>query len=893
MLLILASGAAADPVFPPALGKEAADGLRTKLEPVLRLSEAELLRLIPERSGITNVACPACDGGALEEEISWSIDRPHEVFCRFCKTRFPNEQYPEDKILRVKNPRGEIQEYPYWEAPTPPPVPRQGTNDAKEGYRHFFTARGWHLAKEYLANAALELAQLYWLTGERPYARRSALILDRFAQVYPGYCARNNYPFRQKIIYPGEQGFPFPFQDDYRAAKWAYWAYGDIPDNLVRTYDLIRDSGELDPAARRRIEGDLIRASVAFVRSYREELSNMDPAILRGLITAGRVLGDPGYVHDAVAWIERLVRRQFFVDGMWREGAVSYHNQTLHWTMVLMDLLKGYSDPPGYVPPGGGERFENLDLAGRLPLLEKARRIPELLRYPNGRVVAFHDTWARERIAATGATGPLLLRGMGHARLGRGRGAHQMQAHLHYGGGYGHDHFDLLSLTLFAHGQERLSDIGYTNTSHRHWATCTLSHNTVMVDGKDQVRGSERQPNDGDLRLYVPGDETLQVVEAAGERAYPGVTSVYRRLLALVGVGDEDAYVVDLFRVAGGARHEYVLVGDADHGGTLETALPRTAHGASLLPPEVTVRFPKGGVVPGDAGGHNIAYAYFRDVERAVPTGSWTATFAGTEAAPGGVKVHGLAEEGTELLFGRVPSVRAAEENEARVGQYTMPALIRRREGTALASQFVTVLEPFAERPFLRRVERLPLTGGRSGDVALKITWGDRADYLFVAGEEGGGTLRAGGVELRGRLGFLRERNGVVERMTLVGGTLLQKGSRRLRGEGILWGRIVDVLRKEAGDEADALVVDQPLPAGYRLKGLTVIVRDGAGFAVGHEVAGVATRDGRTRLLLADDPGFEIAADGTSRHCYFPGRSWQGENRFEIATVAQEGNATR
>jgi hypothetical protein len=38
-------------------------------------------------------------------------------------------------------------------------------------------------------------------------------------------------------------------------------------------------------------------------------------------------------------------------------------------------------------------------------------------------------------------------------------------------------------------------------------------------------------------------------------------------------------------------------------------------------------------------------------------------------------------------------------------------------------------------------------------------------------------------------------------------------------------------------------------------------------------------------VVLADDPAFELDADGASRLCFFPGRSWRGKNRFEIATV--------
>ena len=34
----------------------------------------------------------------------------------------------------------------------------------------------------------------------------------------------------------------------------------------------------------------------------------MDPSLLRGLIVAGRVLGEPDYIHEAVDWIDRLVQ---------------------------------------------------------------------------------------------------------------------------------------------------------------------------------------------------------------------------------------------------------------------------------------------------------------------------------------------------------------------------------------------------------------------------------------------------------------------------------------------------------------------------------------------------------------------------------------------------------
>lgn len=866
-----------------------ADALRARLEPVLRLTDAEITRRIPNRSGFFFVDCPNCDAGAEEGQLAWTFDRPDEVYCRYCQMRFPNERFPENQVLQVKNARGEIQDYPYWEAPDPPPRGRPSINPKTgrpEGYRHFFTARAWYYAREYFARAVSDLARLYQLTGERDHARRAALILDRFAQVYPGYCARFDYPFTQKRIFPGDQGHPYPVSE-YRAAKWSWWGYMDVPDDLMRAYEVLRTSGEINAEMKHRIEDDFFRATVAFIRGYEPTYSNMDPTLLRSLIVAGKVLGDPGQIHDVVAWIEQIVARQFFADGMWREGTVSYHNQTFVGLRILIEQLNGYSDPPGYRHPKDGTRYDKLDLAGRFPILEKARTIPEQFQYPNGRAVVIHDTWSNDRGSGpTTATGPLLLPAFGHARLGSGRDQDQLQAHLHFSGGYGHQHADLLSITLFALGNERLSDLGYSHTRYRSWAAGTLAHNTVMVNGREQDTGSESRPNDGALTLYIPGDSTFQAVEAAAPRAYPGITRDYRRMLNLVGIDPGRTYVVDTFHVIGGDRHEYALMGDADHDGAIETDLPRQPHGANLLPAGVKASLPTGENVGGSAEGHNIAYAFVRDVTRArAPDQPWTAQFTSQATPRGLVRVHGLPQPETDVFLAHAPSVRRAGSDDSLVDRFNAPMLIQRREGRDLSSTFATVLEPYADRPFLQAVERLPLDAGDPGDLALKVQWDGGADYLLIAHAVAGSTIRSGNITLRGRLGFIRERAGRIERMVLVNGTDLQFGSQHLIGNQAIRGNVVGTLRRARGDVLDGLIIADALPANIPIKGRTVIVSNRDGFTQGHEIVGNAEHQGRPVLVLANDPAFEIDAQSKSQAQFFPRRSWDGANSFEIAEV--------
>ena len=288
-------------------------------------------------------------------------------------------------------------------------------------------------------------------------------------------------------------------------------------------------------------------------------------------------------------------------------------------------------------------------------------------------------------------------------------------------------------------------------------------------------------------------------------------------------------------------------MGDADHDGTLESDLPRTRSGDTLLPAGVTVRLPIGESVAGEADGHNIAYAFVRDVFSSRPPGPWTASFTSEAAPEGRVRIHGLVEPATEVLQARAPSLRRAGSDDALVDRFTMPVLIERRQGDDLSSTFVSVLEPMAARPFLRSVERLPLESGQPGDVALKVVWDGGVDSLLIAHDQTGSSLRCGDLVMQGRIGFVRERAGTIERMSLVGGTHLTKGPRQLSGDGLIRGAVVGVLRTARGAAVDGLVVAERLPDAARIAGLTVVVSDAEGFTYGHVIVGTTEHDGPPR----------------------------------------------
>src|SRR5690606_24953178 len=101
------------------------------------------------------------------------------------------------------------------------------------------------------------------------------------------------------------------------------------------------------------------------------------------------------------------------------------------------------------------------------------------------------------------------------------------------------------------------------------------------------------------------------------EESYDSV-SEYRRepwFIPFAGAtSGEQGYVLDLFRVTGGNRHEYTLQGDANRDAYFNTEMALTEYGPYLLPPGTQVVEPVDNNDSGSAEGHYPGYIYVRDV---------------------------------------------------------------------------------------------------------------------------------------------------------------------------------------------------------------------------------------------------------------------------------------
>ena len=858
------------PVYPVEASPEQVERLKVAVTPVMTMSEDEMVALIPDKTGFRFMGCPNCAEGTQEGQLTWIVSDPHHVTCRYCGMVYPNENYPEDKALTVVNPVGKTVEYPYWED--------------KTGYRYLFSARAWREARGYFSARSEDLGNLYQMTGDRAYARRAALILDAFARYYPGFLVSSDRAYEQKgfVLQP-----PYP----NNGGKWGRWRHDEMPIDLIYAYDSIFNSGELERLSeesgadvRARIKNDLFLGAIRQDSHHGIIYSNASPRIYWGYATIGRVIGEPSLVHEAVRRSLGLFEQRFTVDGFWCEGSVGYHRMTMIGMQRVLDALRGYADPPGYSDPQDGTRFNDLDLERDIPIIARAKRILEICRYPDARSITVHDNWGRidipeppERSVST------LLAGAGHAWLGMGEGEDQVQLHLHFSGGYGHEHADNLNLILFARGLELLPDLGYTHTRYRAWSRSTLCHNTVLIDGQRQYTQGGRGPSDGRLLAFETTCEPVQWAEANAEAAYPGLASVYRRMLMLVDAGDGAAYAVDLFRIKGGSRHDWALHGNADLDGRGTVSVPLTPYGEHLLP-NVNVRYPAHERDKGTAEGDNPNYAFFQNVSHGKAADGVTVTFEVPERSAG-VRTHLPGLSGADIFLGNAPSFRRAEENDALLDRYRMPIFLARRDGPPpLSSCFAAVHEPYSERPFLEDVS-IRTQQDQDGMIYLQVRHHGVVDHIVHQGQKDHHGVWIDGLYLQGEMGFVRERDGIPEAMGLWGGIEIRWGDYVLSGSGTFSGQVTGVRRKADGASCDALVVLGPLPDGDLRKGTVVRVTLGDGTTMAHRILRIETAGKERLVVLESDPGLSVS-EKTARRRFFPLREVPGRVAYLIRTSA-------
>ena len=728
-----------------------------------------------------------------------------------------------------------------------------------------------------MRDLSYDFARIYHLSRDERAAQRCAMILSRLADVMP------KWPL---VTREGKT----KDQDDkaYRMAwdangLWGVWYWSDLGAGLpvARAFDLIHDSGAMQRlAALDKIERDLIRYQVEHYLERPVSLGNLLHYVLRALPVYGMAIPEPKYVHIAVQRYRYIIQSQYYADGFWHEGAPGYHKDiTWGLTRQIPPLLKGYSDPPGYTCDIDLPRYDNLDLA-----IEYARQHKRMwdalkkLTFPNKDYAKLHDAtyphgaWWDVRPKRSY---PRILGCMGHAILGTNPDPDQAQLHLHYSGTHGHEHFDALNIILFARGKELISETKYRakpgGVSTREWHTMTAGHNTVVIDEKNQLSrfphpshrrriteadamdtvpnwryragGHGNALNDPKLRCFCPDWDAVQVAEAEAERAYYPDPKLYRRTVALVHVDEHEVYAVDVFRVRGGKRHDWML------------------HGCLQLPYELSTSI---ALRPMDGKVHK----YLDQLRSARTDRGWTATFAYEKG--GNLRTHVLPQRESRVIVGRGPAMR-------RDG-YAHFLDVRR---DASESCFVAVHDPYERSPNVESIEAVqwdddPMNAG----LRLRLANGCTDLVLSSPEEPPFHERRVAGVVFAGRFAHIRFRGDQLVHAYGVDASRLKVGEIDLKGPGYYEGEITATHRIEAGAEFDAFDVDAKLPAG--LAGRCLVVDLGGVLTQAFTIERVEPTEAGARIYSKDEPGLEIRGD-LIKMMYYPGWGIPRPCRFRIS----------
>lgn len=871
---------------------------RVSLQPISG-EAAELMEMMPDSNGFRRVASPAAPDANQDRgtgNFKWDPSEPNQMECVRSGKIFPNpDEYPTSGETLFGNQRGEKVAFPYVER--------------RDGVKCYLEPRLWAFQIDHILDRLPEVA--------RRDPSGAARVLYELSLRYPGFVQTFDHHWSPSSV---EEDIGPPYRQA-RSGVWASWPeHREVGQTLklAEAYDLLRETDVMEQLSREKgvevadqIEFGLIRPSVQHFRSFSIHNHNIDGYGYQDWVELAKVLGEPDYLHEALERTESMAADEFFVDGFFNEITLSYHQQTLRNSFNrLADSIGDWKDPAGIVSPRLGRRIENFDLREdlleRYPNLDRAYELSREIRYPNGRSLPVQDTWAVDSGAARTEARPAFFPGSRLARLERedrnGIAQAWLLAHPKH---TGHTHRDALNLALFAYDIELIPLLGYDRSHIRSWSQSTLAQNTVVVDSTN-FSDSDMQEG-GRLRLFAPFSDQVQVVRVSQNNVLPGVVTRYERELWMIERAGGGFYLVDIFRVEGGERHEYTLNGEALHESTFQSAQALEPYNDYLLPPGTSVRDPRRMGDPGDAGGHYPSYLFIREVESAkLPNGKFNVemegrkvalrgrTFETTNNSLPGFRLTGFSggDADDQLFLGRAPSLRPARwtrdsrenlwsgsGNRDQVWQHWMPKMVVRREGRDLSSTFVSVIEPHpADRaPGEMTVERSQL----GGLTVVSIKYGEVEDLILSADNPAEAGRGPDGVSLDGLCGFIRLRRGRVEEMHLAGAELVAPDGTRLEGPGRWEGEIVEVRRQSEGAEGDGFVVEGDLAGD--LAGATFLVRHPDDDALGFTV--LETRphgNGQTLVLVDSDPGMELREAGAAL-VFFPFTEWSDEpQRFEI-----------
>lgn len=757
--------------FPAA--REVADKIIAAADNWLEWSDADLAGMVtpgavPRAFDVSaGGGCPHCGQEIYKfGTYPWIIDpkKPFKLTCPVDGTIYPSNDYETYYKSGFKVKQGWdtafVDDGWGWKSPS--------------GEKFWFVAHyNQRLWKDYLAPGVRSLGRAYLLTGDKRYAHKAAVLLHRFAQVYPGmdYNKQSRYGQMQTALGNTYKGKSLNRVWETSVAKSIAESYDIIWDTLDSDSELQRFTGKSSPQIRSFIEANLLEDEI-------------------DAYFTGQMRGNFGMHQSALVYL--MLSRQTGENEKWRDDLMNRSGDVAGMTGLNFALYNSiyrdgvpFETAPGYnfgwvsnltqmanpLQKTGLDLFKLPRMASfyeaPLDLINIGQFTPDL--GDSGSVYGglvgqsadvyqtayrnYGDARYARFLASFGATGdagfrsfdalfsppivaeatalppqkPRLLDGYGMGILSNP--ADTVSASLFYGFGGGHGHADRLQLQIFGANQSLLPDLGYPDAANAYeagrytWSRNTIAHNTVTVDAAQQ---STNLP--GTVHLFA-SSPFARVIDVDANRTY-AQCDVYRRRLVMVDAGENQSYYLDTFDVSGGAQHDYSLHGPPGQfemlNGALSVPQKGTLAGVDVATGDIyddaALRPRSKGTVYSSYRGSGFQHLFnvqrLQGAPNTQPSTHWIAQWKSEKDSQARLRVRILPQPGQEIIVAdaRVSPLKPTE----------VKFLIARRQtpGQSLSSRFVSVLEPFASTPFITDARQIPLDGGDGLAVEVQRTDG-------------------------------------------------------------------------------------------------------------------------------------------------------------------------
>ena len=739
--------------------KQIADKIISRADKWLEWSDEDLRALLPSAEvprafNVGTEGCPICGREIYQVggTYPWLLDvkKPFTVTCPICKKEFPGNDFAAYYRSGFKDQSALAGDYADdgwgW----------QGPNDH---YWFVGYANHWNWQNHYIP-AVLYLARAYMLTGNPRYAHKTAVMLDRIAEIYPAmdYHTQSRYGRLQEAQgahYGGkivnliwETGVLATFAEAYDAI----WESIDADQAL---YTL---TGRTGPEIRAHIEANILEEGIDayFAHEIRGNFGMHQRALVYAALARQHgdtdawldgLFNDPGAspLHIGLNYaLYNLVYR----DGLPFETAPGYNfswvanltqigetlrltDRSLYEISKMRALYDGVLDMVncGQFTPSVGDSgsVSGGTVARDAYIYQAAYRAYRDPRYAR-HLASFDATGEASftryedlflpRIESTAESPqplhPRLLDGYGMAILCNR--ADSVSASLYYGYRGGHGHNDRLHFELFAHGHPIMPDLGYPDFMNAYvpgiysWSKNTIAHNTVTVNAS---RGLGNQA--GTVNLFATGP-FARLIDVDAPETYPECQT-YRRCLTMIDVNDGPSYFVDCFTVDGGSQQDYSLHGPPGtftvHGGRWESQAKGTLAGEDVAIGEL-YDDPERNAPGYDGTYYGYAGSGFQHLfhVRRHKKGDWLAEWRHAENPSNGLRIRIPGAPGQQIIL--------AEAQISPVKHKDLVTyLIDRRTGSDLKTTFTSIIEPFVDEPFIESVESLPLDEGSGTALAI------------------------------------------------------------------------------------------------------------------------------------------------------------------------------